>query len=249
MRLLVSVRSVGEVAAAVSGGADIIDAKEPDRGSLGAVSAETLCDIAEQVPGEKSLSAALGDFTDPAEVDAAISGFPHLDRRGPLYLKLGFAGVSDARRIRELLETAGRAARHRRPPTPLIIGVAYGDWELARTARPELVCHAAAGAGAAGLLLDTQVKLGTHLLDWLGSERLTALVALARGTGLLTAVAGGLGVEQLQVVGQCEPDIVGFRGAVCSGGRNGRVSRSRVAAIRRAMVDSFSICSGSSITQ
>jgi (5-formylfuran-3-yl)methyl phosphate synthase len=247
MRLLVSVRSAGEVAAAISGGADIIDAKEPDHGSLGAVSAETLWDIAEQVPGEKPFSAALGDFTDPAEVDAAISGFPHLDRRGPLYLKLGFAGMSDASRIRELLATAGRAARHRRPPTPLIIGVAYGDWELAGTARPELVCHAAVGAGAAGLLLDTQVKLGTHLLDWIGSERLAALVARGRGAGLLTAVAGGLGAKQLQVLGRCGPDVVGFRGAVCAGGRTGRVSRARVAAIRRAVVDSFSLCSGGSI--
>ena len=36
MRLLVSVRSAAEVAAAVAGGADIIDAKEPTAGSLGA---------------------------------------------------------------------------------------------------------------------------------------------------------------------------------------------------------------------
>ena len=32
MRLLVSVRSAAEAAAAVAGGADIVDAKEPDRG-------------------------------------------------------------------------------------------------------------------------------------------------------------------------------------------------------------------------
>ena len=42
MRLLVSVRSADEVAAAMAGGADIIDAKEPARGSLGAVDAATL---------------------------------------------------------------------------------------------------------------------------------------------------------------------------------------------------------------
>ena len=35
MRLLVSVRSAEEVSAALAGGADIIDAKEPERGSLG----------------------------------------------------------------------------------------------------------------------------------------------------------------------------------------------------------------------
>ena len=38
MRLLVSVRSAEEAAAAVMGGADIVDAKEPALGSLGPVS-------------------------------------------------------------------------------------------------------------------------------------------------------------------------------------------------------------------
>lgn len=246
MRLLVSVRSAGEIGAAVSGGADIIDAKEPGRGSLGPVSAKTFWDIAKQLPRDKSLSAALGDFTDVTEVDAAISGFPRVDRPSPLYLKLGFAGVSSARRIRALLETAVRASRDRHPPAPAIIGVAYGDWELAGTLRPELICQEAVAAGAAGLLLDTQVKRGTHLLDWIQPERLAAVVGLAHGAGLLTAVAGGLRAEQLEVVRQCEPDIVGFRGAVCAGGRSGRVSRAKVAAIRRAMVPDFSLYSGGS---
>src|SRR4051812_47948913 len=42
MELLVSVRSAKEVEAALAGGADIIDAKEPSRGSLGAVSPKVL---------------------------------------------------------------------------------------------------------------------------------------------------------------------------------------------------------------
>ena len=47
MRLLVSVRSAAEVAAALAGGADIIDAKEPSRGGLGAVDPEDLEAIAD----------------------------------------------------------------------------------------------------------------------------------------------------------------------------------------------------------
>ena len=248
MRLLVSVRSVQEIAAAVSGGADIIDAKEPERGSLGAVSAETFSDIAGQLPPDIPLSAALGDFTDPAEVNSAISSIPQVYRPAPLYLKLGFAGVSDTRLIREMLLAAGRAVQGRCPPCPRVIAVAYGDWELAGTAHPELVCQVAGGAGAAGLLLDTKTKSGNQLLDWIDPEQLSDLVALARSAGLLTAVAGGLGAEQLPAVRRCEPDIVGFRGAVCIGGRGGRVSRSKVAAVRRA-VNSFSLYSGSAITQ
>jgi len=46
----VSVRSAGEVAAAVAGGADIVDAKEPTAGSLGPVSGRVLREIARCVP-------------------------------------------------------------------------------------------------------------------------------------------------------------------------------------------------------
>ncbi len=62
MRLLVSVRTEHEVAAALAGGADIIDAKEPARGSLGPVSPEVLQAIAARVPESMPLSVALGDF-------------------------------------------------------------------------------------------------------------------------------------------------------------------------------------------
>ena len=235
MRLLVSVRSGTEVNAAVSGGADIIDAKEPDLGSLGPVSAESFRGIAQQVPAHLVLSAALGDFADEEEVHAAVAGFPEIPRPTVLYLKLGFAGVSSVRRIRGLLQAACSASRRRSLRSPAIIAVAYGDCDRAGTASPEEVWQAAAAAGAAGLLLDTQVKAHTHLLDWVEPARLRALIESARAAGLLTAVAGGLGVEQLATVRRCYPDIVGFRGAVCAGGRSGRVSRSKVARLRDCM--------------
>ena len=58
MRLLVSVRSAAEVGAAVAGGADIVDAKEPATGSLGAVSRRVLREIALGLPADVPLSIA-----------------------------------------------------------------------------------------------------------------------------------------------------------------------------------------------
>ena len=57
MRLLVSVRAAAEVAPALAGGADIIDAKEPARGSLGAVSPTRLREIAAAGAAERCRSA------------------------------------------------------------------------------------------------------------------------------------------------------------------------------------------------
>jgi uncharacterized protein (UPF0264 family) len=61
MRLLVSVADAMDAAAAVTGGADIIDAKDPSRGALGPVSPATLAAIIGTVAGRRPVSAAEGD--------------------------------------------------------------------------------------------------------------------------------------------------------------------------------------------
>ena len=72
MRLLVSVRSAEEVSAALAGGADIIDAKEPARGSLGRVTPAVLSAIAACTPASVPLSVALGDCADLDTLRAAM---------------------------------------------------------------------------------------------------------------------------------------------------------------------------------
>src|SRR5690349_10143177 len=94
MRLLVSVRSAGEVEAAVQGGADIVDAKEPMRGPLGAVDAAELARIAAAVPDGVPLSLALGDLATPAAAATGLDLTRAIGRRpAELYVKLGLAGV------------------------------------------------------------------------------------------------------------------------------------------------------------
>jgi hypothetical protein len=83
MQLLVSVRSAEEVGPAFAGGADIVDAKEPARGSLGPVDLFVLREINAKVPPCIPLSVALGDFQDEAAAapsrkspSATLSGTP-----------------------------------------------------------------------------------------------------------------------------------------------------------------------------
>ena len=61
-KLLVSVRDVSEAAAALAGGADWIDLKEPFTGPLGAVDVETAEGVVECVAGRCQVSAALGEL-------------------------------------------------------------------------------------------------------------------------------------------------------------------------------------------
>jgi uncharacterized protein (UPF0264 family) len=233
MKLLVSVRSAAEASTALGAGADIIDAKEPSLGSLGPVSSAVLSKIFDRVPERCSLSVALGDVATSGEVRQRISAVP---LRRTAFLKLGFAGVRDSETLSRLLDTARTAAAS--IASSRIVAVCYADAALAGSADPYAVCQAAAQAGVAGILFDTYSKNEGDLLSWIPLVELTGLVARARGLGLFTAVAGRLSVRHLNVVRNARPDIVGFRGALCVGGREGRLSGRRVRLVQRALAGS-----------
>jgi (5-formylfuran-3-yl)methyl phosphate synthase len=234
MELLVSVRSGAEVAAALAGGADVIDAKEPAYGSLGPVAPEALAGILAQVPRAQPFSLALGDFVDPDAVLAAISSRSLAARSAPLYLKLGFAGVRAPARLESMIATAVAASR-RHEASPLIIVVAYADAARAATASPDTIRLLAGECGAAGVLLDTQVKDGRGLLRWMDTPALRLWVERARQAGLLTAVAGGLQLHDIGLVSTANPNVVGVRGAACDGGRDGLVNALRVRDLRERL--------------
>src|SRR5205807_1071510 len=61
-RLLVSVRSPDEALAAIKGGADIIDVKEPAHGPLGRADAAVWRAVREAVPPSIPVSVALGEW-------------------------------------------------------------------------------------------------------------------------------------------------------------------------------------------
>ena len=75
MNLLVSVSSAEEASAALAGGADIIDAKNPLAGPLGPVAADVLGEIHSAVGGLRPVTAALGDVAREEEAEGAAVRF------------------------------------------------------------------------------------------------------------------------------------------------------------------------------
>jgi (5-formylfuran-3-yl)methyl phosphate synthase len=225
MRLLVSVRGSVEARAAVAGGADVIDAKDPDRGPLGTVRADQLAAIRREVGAARLVSAALGDARDDAAVAAAAAA-----ASGLAFVKLGFGGVTSEARARRL----ARAARRGAPPATAVVLVAYADWRRADSLAPARLPTVAAETGAAGLLLDTAWKdLSLFALE--APEAVAAWVAAVRAVGLFAALAGSLSGGDFATARAVGADLVGVRGAACEGGRGGRVSQARVAALQRAV--------------
>ena len=228
MRLLVSVATATEAMAALEGGADVIDAKDPSAGALGAVSIETLRSIHAAVAGRRLVTAALGDATDEAESESAAGAFA---AAGAHLVKLGFAGTTNADRVAALIAAAVRGVQSTRGQSVGVIAVAYADANRANSLQPAAVVGEASRAGATGVLLDTADKNGPGLRRLFSVEALTEWVDRAHRAGLLVALAGRLTAADLELVRDAGADIAGIRGAACDGGREGTVTADRVSVL------------------
>jgi uncharacterized protein (UPF0264 family) len=227
MFLLVSVANPADAAAALAGGADLIDAKDPAAGALGAVTPEMLREIQATVAGARPVTAALGDAAYEDEVERAAREFA---AAGALFVKVGFAGVGSPARAAALAAAAVRGAGRSG-----VVAVAYADAGVANNLPPAALLEVAERADARGLLLDTADKRGPGLCALQSPLALARLVADAHAAGLFVAMAGKLEAGDLRVVRDTGADIAGVRGAACLGGRTGVTSAEQVRRLRAAM--------------
>ena len=218
---LASVRNEGEAALALAAGADVIDLKEPLRGALGAVTMETVRDCVRAVGGRSIVSATVGDVP----LDAATLREAALQQHalGVEYVKLGvFPGDGAEEAMRGLDRLARRAQ---------LIFVLFAD------ALPDFDAVAVASrVGARGVMLDTMTKDGGPLLEHLTEERLSAFVVHARNDGLLVGLAGSLRASHVVPLLAIEPDLLGFRGALCRRHERGRTLDLEACSAIRALI-------------
>jgi (5-formylfuran-3-yl)methyl phosphate synthase len=223
--LLVSVRSADEAAAALAGGADLIDVKEPARGPLGAADLDVIRDVVQCVAERAPVSAALGEWVEPGAPD-----WRAVAELGVAYLKWGLAGFDQAR-FDELLERKSLC-----PPTTKMVPVAYGDWQRAHSPSPQALADLAVRGGFAAFLLDTWGKDASTLLDWIPRPDVEALTRFLQSAGVSVALAGSLGLNEIEHLLPAQPNWFAVRGAVCSGGRReGAIDSDRVGLIARRL--------------
>lgn len=219
--VLASVRSVAEAALVLEAGADFIDLKEPSAGALGALPAETIRAVVAHVAGRRSVSATVGDLPmEPGRIAAAVSRTAAL---GVDIVKVGvFPGGDPEGCLAVLADAAGQGRR-----IVLVMFADLGpDFALVERARD---------LGLAGVMLDTAEKGGGGLRRHLGPDRLASFVDRARSAGLLTGLAGSLAVSDIPALLPLRPDYLGFRGALCRGGRSGSLDQARVRAVCAAV--------------
>ena len=254
-QLLVSVRDAAEAAAALAGGADIVDVKEPARGALGAADPATWDAVLRACAGRVPVSVALGEaapFLDAVPPDAwcgaapgGVREAPGVPPRTPIpagvrWAKLGPAGLAAGR---------GRAgdvwdARERFVTPPAAAGpfawvaVAYADHAAAHAPPPgETVARETRDGTGAGrvFLVDTFAKDGRGLFDHLGERGVADLCGRAKELGFAVALAGSLRPDDFPRAVRCGADVIAVRGAACDGPRTGRVSAAKVRALKAAL--------------
>jgi (5-formylfuran-3-yl)methyl phosphate synthase len=201
VRMLASVRSPEEALFALQAGADLIDAKEPLDGILGAVPPETLRAIVAAVGRRRPVSATVGDLPlDPERLRAAARLNADC---GADFVKIG------------IFEQPFELSRLQ-PVPPALDGVPLIAVLFADRSPPLQVADALAAAGWHGVMLDTADKDAGSLRDWTDPDWLAEFVRQARAAGLLVGLAGSLREDDVRPLAALSPDYLGFRGALCT---------------------------------
>lgn len=227
MKLLLSVMNETEAAEAITGGADIIDVKNPLEGALGASYPWIIKRIREITPRHVLLSCTIGEAPDlSGSMSLAALGAASL---GVNYVKVGLKGLKTHQKATILLENVIKAVKDFNPKIK-VVAVGYADPENAGSIDPLLVPEVAFKVKADIAMIDTSVKDGKGLFDFLIIAQIKKFVKSAHDYGLEAALAGSLKKDNLKVVYGLGADITGLRGAACKNNDRvkGEITREKV---------------------
>ena len=214
--MLASVADAAEAEMAAGLGADIVDLKDPRAGALGAVSVETARSAVAAAAGTET-SATLGD--PPYDVRALAERAEALIAAGVDYLKIA-VDLDSLNHLEPALERFTDRTK--------LVGLMFAD----KSPDFALLGRLAEG-GFKGAMLDTSDKSKGRLLVHLGIAQLADFCARCRASGLLAGLAGSLEAPDIPRLRLIEPDVLGFRGALCQAhDRRAEIDPKAVALIR-----------------
>ncbi|KZX14505.1 hypothetical protein MBCUT_20770 [Methanobrevibacter cuticularis] len=237
MLLLISPINSEEALEAIKGNADIIDVKNPKEGSLGANFPWVIKDIREITPDAMLVSATLGDIPyKPGTVSLAAMGALV---SGADYIKVGLYGTKNYEESLEVMKNVVKTVKDQNPDA-IVVASGYADAHRVGAVSPWEIPKIAKDSGSDLAMLDTAVKDGKTLFDYLDIDDLKKFVDEIHGYGLKSALAGSIKKEQLKPLHDIGCDVVGVRGAACIGGdRNtGKIDRSAVSQLKD-LINSF----------
>ena len=219
MILMVSVQDLYEAKQALKGGADIVDVKNLQEALVGSAHPKTVKQIREEVPSIHHASVTLGVV--PNQVGTVAMAVYAAGTMDATSVKVGFMVSSYDLAVETLI--ASKEALE--GTSTKLIGSLFADNVLHDGGLdPSLMNKLALDGHCDGFLIDTLVKDGRNLFDFMPEEDLKHMVIEGKKMGMSTALSGHLKLDDLDELSRINPDIVGVRGAVCQkGDRDSRV--------------------------
>ena len=237
MLLLISPINSEEALEAIEGGADIIDVKNPKEGSLGANFPWVIKNIREITPNGMYVSATLGDVPyKPGTVSLAAAGAVV---SGADYIKVGLYGTKSYDEALEVMENVVKSVKEF-DDNALVVASGYADAHRVGAIDPIKIPRVAAESGADLAMVDTAVKDGKTLFDFMDKDKLIEFNKNIHEYGLKSALAGSIKKEQLRLLYDIGCDVVGIRGAACTGGDRNKGTINRTAVMElKDMIENF----------
>jgi uncharacterized protein (UPF0264 family) len=235
-----------EALEAVAGGADIIDVKNPKEGPLGASFPWVIKQIRTVTPANLEVSCTLGDLPNlPGSASLAALGAAST---GVNYVKASLYHLKTPEDAVFLMQNVVHAVKDFDSNVKVVVA-GYADAHRVNSVDPMAVPKIAHQAGCDLAMLDTAIKDGKTLLDFLNAKQLKAFVNEAHSYGLQAALAGSLKLENLPVLCGLDVDIIGLRGAACLNGDRvtGHITKEKVQIIVQVIKNALKPCHAAGI--
>jgi len=218
VKLLVSPKNLEEAKVVVKHEeVDYIDCKNPSEGSLGANFPWIIKQMKNliQFSGSQLLSATIGDFPNlPGSASLAALGAAVA---GADIIKIGLKGPTTENESIYLMEKVVKAVKEYNRDIKVVVA-GYAD-RIRMESSPDFLSLPviASVSGADIVMLDTYIKDGKGLFDFLNIDQLKLFKDKAKELKLEVALAGNLRKESLPKIREIWPDIIGVRSLVCEG--------------------------------
>jgi uncharacterized protein (UPF0264 family) len=218
IKLLISPKNIEEARIVINHkDVDYIDCKNPLEGSLGANFPWIIKEMKSLIAPSSNqlLSATIGDFPYlPGSASLAALGAAYA---GADIIKVGLKGPQNETEGINLMKNIVKAVKTFNNKIK-VVASGYAD-KIRMKKSPNFLSIPiiASRSGADIAMLDTYIKDGKNLFDFLSVSQLKEFTNKAKELDLEVALAGNILNDSIAKIKQINPDIIGVRSIVCEG--------------------------------
>ncbi|MFW9951457.1 MAG: (5-formylfuran-3-yl)methyl phosphate synthase [Candidatus Thorarchaeota archaeon] len=218
IKLLISPKNIEEARIVINhNDVDYIDCKNPLEGSLGANFPWIISEMKKLIPPSSNqlLSVTIGDFPYlPGSASLAALGAAY---SGADIIKVGLKGPQNEAEGIHLMKNVVKTVKRFKKEIK-IVAAGYADKErMVKSPNFLSIPIIASKSGSDIAMLDTYVKDGKNIFDFLTITQLQEFTETAKELNLQVALAGNLMKKSIPKIKKINPDIIGVRSIVCEG--------------------------------